>query len=336
MKRLGKMSMATLTKESKGPFTLYDESARLWNFSRGNDDHLRSLKMIKHMLAKFGLSNNEIRVYIYLARSGARKAREVSDALSLHRTETYKILRSLEKRGLVSSVFEKPLKFIATSFEKTIDMLIKTKKLKIEFLERKKKDIVDLWLSLPQLETEPERKEVFQVLEGEEQFNLKADEILEKTRKEICIFAPDSDLLRLYYSGFTDKLEKFSKSKSIKILLLTNYTEKSCFVVGKMKLTNVRYMPPNVEGLPGFIIADHEHLLFSMKGDRDSGILESGRRKARVAAFWTNYEAFISALKTLFFKLWKTEAPSDIQESCYMQEIEMVEPRKKLTPSEFY
>jgi len=330
MKRLGKMSMATLTKESKGPFTLYDESARLWNFSRGNDEHLRSLKIIKHMLAKFGLSNNEIRVYIYLARSGARKAREVSDALSLHRTETYKILRSLEKRGLVSSVFEKPLKFIATSFEKTIDILIKAKKLKIQFLERKKKDIVDLWLSLPQLEMKPERKEVFQVLEGKEQFNLKADEILEKTRKEICIFAPDSDLLRLYDSGFTDKLEIFSKKKNIKILLLTNYSQKSCFIVRKMKLATVKYMLPNVEDLPGFIIADHEHLLFSIKGDRDLEILESGKRRTRIAAFWTNYDAFVSALKTLFFKLWKTEESSD------MREIEMVEPRKQVMPSEFY
>jgi len=321
--------MVTLTKESNGPLTLYDESARLWNFSRGNDEIFRSLKMIKGMLTKFGLSNNEIRVYIYLARSGDRKARDVSGALSLHRTETYKILRSLEKRGLVSSVFEKPLKFIATPFEKTMDILIKAKKLRIQFLERKKKDIVDLWLSLPQLETEPERKEVFQVLEGKEQFNLKADEILEKTRKEICIFAPDSDLLRLYHSGFTDKLEKFSK-KNIRVLLLTNYSQKSCFVIRKIKLSNVRYVLPNVDGLPGFIIADHEHLLFSIKGDRDSAILESGKRRTRVAAFWTNYDAFISALKTLFFKLWKTEAPSDTQE------IEMVEPGKQVTPSEFY
>lgn len=322
--------MAILKKESKGAFTLYDEGARLWKFSRRNDEHLRSLKTIKDMLAKFGLSNNEIRVYIYLARSGARKAREVSDALSLHRTETYKILRSLEKRGLVSSVFEKPLKFIATPFEKTIDVLIKAKKLKIQFLERKKKNIVDLWLSLPQLETEPERKEVFQVLEGREQFSLKADEMLEKTRKEICIFAPDLDLLRLYHAGFTDKLEKFSKKKGIKILLLTNYTRKSCFVVRKMKLTNVKYMLSNVEGLPGFMIADQEHLLFSIKGERGTEVLESGSKRGRVAAFWTNYNAFISTLKTLFFKLWKAEEPLDIPK------IEMEELKKQLIPSEFY
>jgi sugar-specific transcriptional regulator TrmB len=71
---------------------------------------------------------NEVKVYIYLARTGEHKASEISEALSLHRTETYRILRDLEKRGLVSSVFEKPLKFTAAPFEKALDILIETKK----------------------------------------------------------------------------------------------------------------------------------------------------------------------------------------------------------------
>lgn len=71
---------------------------------------------------------NEVKVYIYLARTGEHKASEISEALSLHRTETYRILQDLEKRGLVSSVFEKPLKFTAAPFEKALDILIETKK----------------------------------------------------------------------------------------------------------------------------------------------------------------------------------------------------------------
>lgn len=74
---------------------------------------------------------------MYLARTGEHKASEISEALSLHRTETYRILRDLEKKGLVSSVFEKPLKFIATPFEKALDVLIETKKMRINLLEKK-------------------------------------------------------------------------------------------------------------------------------------------------------------------------------------------------------
>jgi len=288
--------------------SLYDEDARVWKIISKDREPLKSLKIVEDALLKFGLSRNEIRVYIYLARSGIRKAREISDALSLHRTETYKILRDLEKRGLMSSVLEKPLKFTATPFEETIDTLIKAKKLKIQQLERRKKSLIGIWFSIPQQKVEPQNREVFQILEGEEQIILKANEILEKTKEEIYVLAPDLDLLRLYHSGFTDKLEKFSK-KNIKVRLLTNHSPKSRFIADKMKLTDVKYVLSSAEELPSFIISDQEQLLFSIKNGNDIQDPGTRRRKGRISSLWTNYEAFIKALKTLFLELWNTELP---------------------------
>jgi len=288
--------------------SLYDEDARVWKLLSKDKEPLKSLRIIEDALLKFGLSRNEIRIYIYLARSGIRKAREISDALSLHRTETYKLLRDLEKRGLVSSVLEKPLKFTATPFEETIDTLIEAKKLKIQQLERRKKNLIDIWFSIPQQKVEPQNREVFQILEGEEQIILKANEILEKTKEEIYVLAPDLDLLRLYYSGFTDKLEKFSR-KNIKVRLLTNHSPKSRFIADKMKLTDVKYVLSSAEELPSFIISDQEQLLFSIKNGNDAQDSETRRRKRKISSLWTNYEAFIKALKTLFLELWNTELP---------------------------
>ena len=299
--------MEILKEKPEHLVSLYDEDARVWKLLSKDREPLKSLKIIEDALLKFGLSKNEIRVYVHLARSGIRKAREISDALSLHRTETYRILRDLEKRGLISSVLEKPLKFKATPFEETIDSLIKAKKLKIQLLERRKKGLVDIWFSIPQQKVEPQNREVFQILEGEEQIILKANEILENTKEEIYVLAPDLDLLRLYHSGFTDKLEKFSK-KNVKVKLLTNYSPKSRFIADKMKLTDVKYLFSDVEDLPSFIISDQEQLLFSIKNsnDRDPGMR---RKKGRISSLWTNYEAFVKALKTLFSELWNTELP---------------------------
>jgi sugar-specific transcriptional regulator TrmB len=285
---------------------LYDEDARVWKLLSKDREPLRSLKIIEDALLKFGLSRNEIRVYIYLARSGVRRAREISDALSLHRTETYRILRDLEKRGIVSSILEKPLKFIATPFEETVDILIKAKKLRIQQLERRKKSLIDIWFSIPQQKVEPENREVFQILEGEEQIVLKANEILENTKEEIYVLAPDMDLLRLYHSGFTDKLEKFSK-KNVKIRLLTNHSPKSRFIADKMKLIDVKYVLSSAEELPSFIISDQQQLLFSIKNGNDAQDAGTRKRKGRISYLWTNYEAFIKALKTLFSELWNTE-----------------------------
>lgn len=277
---------------------LYDENTGAWRFVKTDKGLSKSLELIDKTLHRLGLSKNEIRVYIYIARTGEHKASEISEALSLHRTETYRILRDLEKKGLISSVFEKPLKFIATPFEKALDVLIETKKMKISLLEKRKESLVDLWLSLPKQEAENERKEVFQILEGEEQISLKVDEILSNANKEILIYASEHDIPRFYHSGFLDKLEKISK-ENINVQLLTNYSPKSCFFIEKIKVKKAKYSLLAVDELPTFIITNDEHLLL---------LIRKNNGKKKVAALWTNYEAFIKALKMLFLELWKNDS----------------------------
>jgi len=301
--------METLAKTPETVVKLYDEKAGLYKFVMKDKGPLKSLEAIESALQKLGLSKNEIRVYIYLARSGMLKASEVSEVISLHRTETYRILRDLEKMGLVSSVFEKPLKFVATPFEKTLDLLIKSKKLRLELLERKKKDLVDLWVSLPQPEVEFVKREVFQILEGEEQINLKAEEILAKTSNEVCVFVSDSEISRLYHSGLLDKLEKIAK-KGLSVRLLTNDSPKSCFFTKKLKLNGVKSLSICLDGLPSFFIVDQEELLFSIKRNSEQND-DLEEKKEKLAALWTNYEAFIKALAVLFTGLWGPEIRLD-------------------------
>jgi len=278
---------------------LYDENSGLWKFVRIDKGPTKSVEIIEKTFCRLGLSKNEVKVFMYLARTGEHKASEISEGLSLHRTETYRILRDLEKKGLVSSVFEKPLKFIATPFEKALEVLIETKKMRINLLEKKKESLVNLWLSLPQPEMEPERKEVFQILEGEEQIILKADELLNNVEKEVLIFISEYDIANFYHSGILDKLEKMSK-KSVRIKLLTNYSPKSCFFVEKAKLKKAKYSLSKVDdGLPTYILEDDEQLLL---------LIRTNNGKKKVAALWTNYDAFIRALKALFLELWSNEA----------------------------
>jgi len=304
--------LETVVEDSKKVVKLYDEATGAWKFVRKDKGPIKSIELIESMFQKLGLSKNEIRVYVYLARSKERKASEISEALSLHRTETYRILRDLEKRGLVSSVFEKPLKFIATPFERAIEALIEAKKLKIQRLERKKKDLIDIWLSLPQPEVKQKRKEVFQILEGEEQLDFKANEIIQNTQREISVFASEEDLARLYHSGFIDRLEGLSK-KNFDVKLLANNSRKSHFFVEKINLTNAGYTLSDVKDLPTFILVDQEQLLLTIRKNNEN--YGDKAKRAKIAALWTNYEAFIKALAKLFSELWNVEAPLKIVSS---------------------
>jgi len=288
--------MELAVEKPEGIAKLYDENSGLWRFVKTDKGPVKSLEIIEKTLHRLGLSKNEVRVYLHLARTGEHKASEISEALSLHRTETYRILRDLEKKGLISSVFEKPLKFIATPFEKAFDILIETKKIKISQLEKRRENVIDVWLSLPRPEIEFERKEVFQILEGDEQVSLKADELLNSTENEVSLFASEHDISSFYHSGLLDKLEKMSK-KNIDVQFLTNYSPKSCFFVDKMKLKAKYSLSSNGE-LPTFILVDDKQLLLLIR--KDNG-------KKKTAALWTNYDAFIKALKTLFLKLWNSK-----------------------------
>jgi len=295
--------LQTLKQNIKNPKTIYDENSPLWDLLKKEKQPVDCLANIEKTLLQFDLSRNEIKVYLYLAKSGIQKARDISDTLSLHRTETYRILRDLEKRGLLSCIWDKPIKFSAVQFSDAYDILIKTKKLNIQILERKKKELVDLWSSVPKQKPDLEIKEIFQILEGEEQLIFKTNEIADKTKKEIRIVVSDKELFRLYHSGFTDNLEKISKKK-VKVLLLTNSSFKSRFITEKIGIINVKYIPMKSEELPNFILADNQELLFSIKNrddHQDSGL---SRKEEKTSFLWTNYATFIKSFNLLFTNLW--------------------------------
>ena len=274
-----------------------------WKFVKRSKNFTKQLSTIEETLSRFGLLKNEIKVYLYLARSGEKKASEIAEAISLHRTETYRILRDLEKKGILFSIFEKPLKFTAVPLDKAIDLLVEAQKMRIKLLEKEKANLVELWLSIPQPQVKEAKKELFQMLQGEQQVALKADELLSKAKKEFQMFAPDYYLAQLYYTDFTDKLK--SKLGEIDITLLVESSPKSAFFIEQMQWPKQKYRMVKTQNLPCFMISDKKELLIAFH-ETDNARQSSDKKKDRTAAIWTNYNAFIWTLQMLFSKLLET------------------------------
>jgi sugar-specific transcriptional regulator TrmB len=283
---------------------VYDDRNDSVKFVKRDKGFSKQLSSIEETLARFGLLKNEIKVYMYLARVGEKKAGEIAEAISLHRTETYRILRDLEKKGILFSVFEKPLKFTAVPIDKAIDLLVDAQKMRIKLLEKEKANVVELWMQMPQIKVEKAKKELFQMLEGEQQVILKAEEILERTEKEFQIFAPSEYLSQLYYSDFTDKLEK--QADKLEITLLTDNSPKSMFFTEQMEFLKNKLGIVDAQSLPCFIISDHKELLIAFH-EADNTNDSGDKKKFKTAAIWTNYNAFIWTLQMLFSKLVENE-----------------------------
>ena len=288
-----------LTMEKQELTKVYNKQNESCKVVKKDQSYNEQLSTIEETLSRFGLLKNEIKVYLHLARSGEMKAGEIAEAISLHRTETYRILRDLEKRGVVFSVFEKPLKFTAVPLDKAIDLLVDAQKIKIKLLEQEKTSLVELWQSMPQLKVANVKKELFQMLEGEQQVIMKANELLEKTEKTFQIFASADYLAQLYYSDFSDKLKK--QADKVNVTLITDNSLKSSYFIGQLQWLSESQRIVDKQNLPCFMISDDKEVLIGFHEDAAND--EDAKKKYKTAAIWTNYSAFIKILQMLFSKL---------------------------------
>jgi sugar-specific transcriptional regulator TrmB len=292
-----------LAMENDALMKVYNKQTDAWKLVKKDQSYNKQLTTIEETLARFGLLKNEIRVYMYLARAGEKKAGEIAESISLHRTETYRILRDLERKGIVFSIFEKPLKFTAVALDKAIDLLVDAQKIKIKLLEQEKTSLVELWQSMPQPKVENIKKELFQMLEGDQQVLMKANELLEKTEEKFHIFASADYLSELYYNDFSDQLK--SQADKVEVTLVTDDSLKSAYFIGQMKWLSNPQKITDEQSLPCFMISDNKEILIAFH-EKENDNEDDVKKKYRTAAIWTNYSALVNTLQTLFSKL--TEA----------------------------
>ena len=259
--------------------------------------HLRALGIIKKNLSKFDLSKNEVRVFLFLARFGPQKAQRISEAIGVHRTEAYKILHRLERQGLISCVFERPMKFVAVPFEAALENLIEERRHRISMMERRKKELLSIWQSLPKPEEQKTSNETFQVLEGKRQISVKANEMLDVCKTELLVMFSDSNLLWLYNTPFFEELDRVSRKNAIDARIISNYSPTSEYVFDQANLSDSDFAYCGVEGAPSFVISDDNQILLLMENGRD---LED-----KMYAMWTNHGSVVKSLKLLFSLLWK-------------------------------
>ena len=79
---------------------------------------------IQSILKKFGLTPNELKVYNHLIKNGPKRANEIGKDLDIYRTETYRLLNSLQTKGMINTIFDKPTKFVGIDYAKALDLLI--------------------------------------------------------------------------------------------------------------------------------------------------------------------------------------------------------------------
>jgi sugar-specific transcriptional regulator TrmB len=96
-------------------------------------------------LVSFGLNQLDAKVYVFLAKNGPHKGKDLCNALTMPKHQIYQCLRNLEDKGIVSANSERPALFFAVSFERALDLLVKAKLEEAQHTQQDKDEALSYW-----------------------------------------------------------------------------------------------------------------------------------------------------------------------------------------------
>ena len=107
-------------------------------------------RILKTLLG-LGLSDLEAKVYVFLAKKGLQKGKDITRALKINKPQLYRSLKKLQSRGIVTATLEHPSRFSSVPFEKILDLFIKAKMDEAQEIEQDKDEILNLKRCIPQV-----------------------------------------------------------------------------------------------------------------------------------------------------------------------------------------
>jgi sugar-specific transcriptional regulator TrmB/CBS domain-containing protein len=275
-------------------------------------------------LVDIGLTQMDSQVYLLLAKKGPLKGKEIFKALKINRQQLYRSLKNLQSKGIVSSTLERPARFSAISFEKVLDMFIKSKADEAQRLQQQRSEILSLWQSA-EISESVDTSAKFMVIEGTNNIYLKVMRMINETQSQLSIITTVQGLLNasnfgVFDAGFTQPLKS-----QIQIRFLTGISQQNVGIMKtllKSKINNQlsiqgRSTDSDLKLIPRMVIRDDEEILLFISSKAD---MSSSERED--TGFWTNSKVLVHAFKAMFEEHWRNS--TDIQKK--IVEIETGKP----------
>jgi sugar-specific transcriptional regulator TrmB len=265
--------------------------------------------VIKQFLKDLGLTASEIDVYLFLmTRMGASKGTDVAKYTKKDKGQIYRILKSLQSKGLVEPTLEAPVRFAPVPFEKVVESVIKVKREDASRIENAKQELFDYWKKLGKTRFD-EPLEKFLVIEGTNKIYSKIMQLLSQTKERFSIVTSVAGLRQAYQKGIFYEVKNHPSKEKIEFRYVTDISKNNIESV-KTLLTplaelgvNIKGRNPNV-GLqlsPQMVIRDSEEALFFMSTETDAS-------KQTEVCLWTNSSALVQAFVAVFEDLWRNSS----------------------------
>lgn len=254
-------------------------------------------------MQEYGLTKNEARILFFLAKTGPSRASEVSRTVKINRTETYRTIRNLQRRGLVEATFERPVRFQSIPFVKCLEMLIDERRAKIRLLERRGENLRRIFETIP-LDPAPQEIERFQVVESRIRIEQRLQSMYAQAKKSVMTVLSSSESIRADTSGLFDLLIRAILT-GVKVRAITAIDESNLGVVEKLcEIIEVRHLDLKTRPVPRVSIIDDDEALFEITTADEP-------QRGEEVALWINSLAFVGNLKAYFEEIWNSGTPAD-------------------------
>src|SRR3989338_1644811 len=188
------------------------------------------------ILRKIGLTENEIKIYIHLLKSGSSTAYEIGKQTGIYRVHVYDKLEQLMDKGLVTHVYRGAKKYFQATHPSKIKHYLEDQKRMLEVQEQAVDSI------LPELEamTKIPKEDTFvEVFKGNEGLKYFIKDII-KTKKEVLITGIDDQKYQEALPVFMKQYFRDLRDNNIKERVIT-IKKKNIFLFDKELAPTTEY-----------------------------------------------------------------------------------------------
>jgi sugar-specific transcriptional regulator TrmB len=107
-----------------------------------------SLELVIDTLVSLGLKRIDAEIYIFLAKKGPHRGKDIANALKITKQQLYPSLKNLQNKGIVKSTLKRPALFSAVPIEKVLSTFLKTRTEKNQRMIQNKEQLLSSWQSI--------------------------------------------------------------------------------------------------------------------------------------------------------------------------------------------
>lgn len=231
-------------------------------------------------LRAFGLTNQEIKVYLALLKLGSALVQDIAQKAKTYRTYTYEILKSLKEKGLVSYVIKSGKQYFEVAEPQKLANILEEKRLMVQNILPELKNLYQSSAQKPSIE----------IYEGKEGLKTLLDRML-AAKQEILVYGSTKKQMKLLEFYFPNYIRRRVSAKiSTKVLTEKNPQTIAMLKTEKKELRESRFLEKILFPTVTYICAD-KVIIIDLENDPLGVMIEN--------------EAIAATQKTVFNLLWK-------------------------------